>query len=116
MLAQCQAFGLLRALLSTQEKLSGRVLHREVMHQLREAGGGELLTFFSFEALSGLVRLCIFKQDLKMGAQRQHEQSLLPREAWAIHEERMSDKRRQVSALLLKVPLVESLSCTKYYP
>lgn len=92
-----------------------RVLHREVMHQLREAGDGERLTF-SFEALSGLVRLYIFKQEPKMGAQWQDEQSLLPREAWAVHEERMSDTRRQVSALLLKVPRVESLSCTRYCP
>lgn len=51
-----------------------------------------MLTFVSFEALSGLVRLYNFKQDPKKGAQRQDEQSLLLREALAVHEEHMSDK------------------------
>lgn len=57
-------------------------------------GRVSLLTSFSFETLSGLFRLDIFERDPQMGMQRQAEQSLFLREAWAINEDHMADKGR----------------------
>lgn len=98
MLARCQAFGLLRALSLTQEKLGrgGQSTTPRWSHAPSQPGEpwGRvlLLTFFSFEALSGLFRLDIFERAPQMGMQRQAEQALFLREAGAINKDHMADK------------------------
>lgn len=98
MLARCQAFGLLRALSLTQEKLGreGQSTTPRWSHAPSQPGEPWrrvlLLTFFSFEALSGLFRLDIFERAPQMGMQRQAEQALFLREAGAINKDHMADK------------------------
>lgn len=114
MLARCQALGLLRALSLTQEKLGREGLSTSprwshAPSQPDEPWGRvSLLTSFSFEALSGLFRLDIFERAPPRGMQRQAEQSLFLREAWAINEDHMVDKggHCHLKRLLLRAEVV----------